>query len=98
MIKCLVVLCMVANPTMCLPPIPVEHADGSPITTPMDCARGGFIYSTAPNAAPTQADGSPNQWSIKSVRSILEGDGSDIVRKWVEEEKRRTIALQPQIK
>lgn len=111
MIKCFITLCLVANPTMCLPPLQIEPSDGHPITSPMECARGAMIYQAQTRIAdnpdtPTtrgnreqlvEGKPAPIQYFAK-VNSYLEGDGSDIVPSWVEAEKRRLKAAEPQIK
>jgi hypothetical protein len=111
MIKCFIVLCLVSAPNVCQPELEITPAD-HPITSPMECARGAFIYTAQPRMAdnpdtPTTqgnreqlSDGQPAaaEWFMARVRSFMEGDGSDIVRTWVEEEKARAVRLEPQIK
>jgi hypothetical protein len=98
MIKCFITLCLLANPTFCQAPIeitPIDHV----ITSPMECGRGGFIYFTQGRMAQqTPEQSSPKPVWFPKVSSRLEGDGSDIVRKWVEEERARAARLEPQIK
>jgi hypothetical protein len=111
MIKCFITLCLVASPHVCQPELeitPIDH----PITSPMECARGAFIYSAHGRMADNPdspgkrgnrealVDGkpAPAEFFMARVRSYLEGDGSDIVRKWVEDEKARAARLEPQIK
>lgn len=101
MIKCFVTMCMLANPTMCTPPVEVQPADVHPIASPMECLKGGIIYfAQGPVKTRSPEDGLPiqtAQWFPK-VSSKMYGDGSDIVPRWVEAEKRRLKALEPQIK
>jgi len=111
MIKCFVVLCMVSNPTICKAPVEIFPDDGHPIASPMECARGGLsFFSQAriednPDTPTSQGnreklvDGlpAPGEWFAKTYNR-MEGDGSDIIRSWVAEEKRKALALEPQIK
>lgn len=98
MIHCFITLCLVANPSVCKPPVeitPIDHA----VTSPMECGRGGFIYfaqGRIEQKTPDLATPAP-EWFPK-VSSKLEGDGSDIVRLWVDAEKARRVRLDPQIK
>lgn len=87
MIRAYVIFCYVAHPAVCLPKIeitPIDHA----ITSPMECARGGFILEAQKQ----------NPKLFAKVRCEMEGDGSDIVQKWVEDQKARAERLEPQIK
>jgi hypothetical protein len=88
MIKCFIKLCLVANASICQPEMeitPIDHA----VTSPMECSRGGLIFFSQVQPG--------DQWSWRT-RSYMEGDGSDIVKKWVEDEKARAARLEPQIK
>lgn len=98
MIRCFITLCLVANPHVCKAPLEIMPED-HPITSPMECARGGFVAFAQDRMAETAPDGvgPPQAWFPK-VNSRLEGDGSDIVRTWVAEEKDRARRLEPQIK
>lgn len=111
MIKCFIVICSLANPSICEPELEITPAD-HPITSPMECARGAFIYGAQGRMAdnpdtPTSqgnreqlVDGAPAPATsfVARVRSYMEGDGSDIVRNWVEDQKARAARLAPQIK
>jgi len=46
MIKLVVKLCLVLNPTMCLAPINVIPADQNSISSVTSCLMGGAIYTT----------------------------------------------------
>jgi hypothetical protein len=88
MIKCFIALCLVGQANVCQPEMeitPIDH----PVTSPMECARGGLTFYSQVQPG--------DKWFWK-VRSFMEGDGSDIVRKWVEDEKARAARLEPQIK
>lgn len=98
MIRAFVTLCLISNPSVCKAPIEVTPYDHV-ITSPAECAKGGFIFFTQPRIVqqtPEEASASPD-WFPK-VTCRMEGDGSDIVPNWIATEKARLRALEPQIK
>jgi len=101
MLKCFIVLCLIASPNICQPEMEIVPADG-PLTNPMQCARGALIYSAQGRMGEQtpEPDGqvAQPQWFVANVSSRLEGDGSDIVQSWLDEQRARAKRLEPQIK
>src|SRR5690554_4547821 len=110
MIKCFIMLCQVANPNVCLPPVEIKPANGEIVTSPLQCGRGGLIvYTEARMNEPPDRPGEvgareklvdgavppPEQYIVK-WGGRMEGDGSDIVRAWVAKERARLKAAEPQ--
>lgn len=91
MIRAFVTFCLVANPTMCLPPVEIVPQDNHTIVSPIECMVGGLIFFSQPRPAAS------TEYFAK-VFCKQEGDGSDIISKWVAEEKDRTRRLAPQTK
>jgi hypothetical protein len=113
MIKCAIIVCTIAasGPPVCQPPMQIQPADAHPITSPMECMRGAAVYSTQqrmqdnPDTPTTRGnreqlvDGKPAPGTTFFVmKTWLEGDGSDIIRTWLAEQKRQREATAPQIK
>lgn len=99
MIRAFVTFCLIANPYLCEAPVEIMPHDGRPITTPIDCMIGGIIYfaqGRIQQKTPDAAQPAPI-WFAK-VNCRMEGDGSDIVRQWVEDQRAKAVRLEPQIK
>ena len=97
MIHCYVILCLVASPHICKPPIEVTPDDGRVISSPQECGVGGLIYFASPRMSQqTPQDATPAPAWFPKVSSRMEGDGSDIIKEWVAQEKARA-AMQEMI-
>lgn len=96
MIHCLVAFCLVANPTQCKPWVEILPADHV-VTSPMECGKGGLIYFSQFEMARRTPGGATPVWFPKT-RSKMDGDGSDIVRTWLADQRAKRAALRPQIR
>jgi hypothetical protein len=96
LIHCLVVICLVANPTECKTPVEIIPAD-SVITSPMQCERGGLIYFSQFRMARQTPDGEKPLWFPK-VRAKMDGNGDDIVATWLADQRAKRAAARPQIR
>lgn len=94
MIKCFVALCVVGHATVCQPPVEIMPDDGSVISSPMQCGKGGLTYFTIGGLA---KDPNGTEWFPK-VYGKQEGDDSGVIQAWLDEQKARRKRLAPQIK
>ena len=87
MIRCFVMMCMVSNPNICKSPEEITPTDHI-VTSPMECMRGGAVYFSQyrmTQKTPEEAS-KPPAWFAR-MEARVEGDGSDIIKTWVAEQK-----------
>lgn len=94
MIHAFVIYCMVLNPTMCMK-YEIIPDNYEPVASVMHCLMGGVIFS----GQHQYLDHNGIAWETKGgVRCYQDPPSASEIVQWVEQEKARTKAAEPQTK